>query len=695
MLRTLRFVAVGSLVVGAIACHPKPPIPVLTRSDGTVVERPPEPKPEEEQLARQMADEANKLDSQGQSEAAEGKRNSVLETYPATSAAAEIYENRAQAAEKEGKAEAAVSWYEKLLFYRPSFERINSVRARYAELLLQVGRFRDAANMLRALYGAATVSDERARLGIRFAEAASSAGQAQEALFVLVELQAPNIAAKTREQASKMAFDIVDGALSFKEAEALWSKVAADANWTALQPAIAFKLAKVYYHVRDFKRSEEMLKLVAARFGSSPFASLARDFLARLKSRFEVDTRAVGVILPLSGKYGAYGERSLHAIKLAFASDPSIHLLVKDTQGDPTVASAAVEALVIENHVIAIIGPLFSTEAQAAALKAEELSVPLLSLSHREGLPELGSYVFRTALTISAQAEELARVAFESLGYSRFALLYPRNTYGLEFARAFWDEVDRRKGEIRAAETYEIDQTTFMTPIKKLVGRYYINARSDYHQRVAELRAKKLPSHRFSTELEKITKYLPPVVDFDAIVIPDSGRNIGLIAPALAFEDIITTHDPEKLEKIKKALGNEDVKPVTLLGASTWNSPQTVSSCEHYCEGAVFVDAYYTDNPAPKVRDFISAYREAAGVDPHLSEAQAFDTAGLLRKVLAQKPALRSDLRDKLQSSDVYEGVTGKLRFDEQGEAKKDLFVLTIVDGAIRQWEPPAPPARG
>src|SRR5262249_27283257 len=151
-----------------------------------------------------------------------------------------------------------------------------------------------------------------------------------------------------------------------------------------------------------------------------------------------------------------------------------------------------------------------------------------------------------------------------------------------------------------------------------------------------------------------------------AIVIPDPGRSIGLVVPALAFEDIILTHDPKELEKIKKATNNNRIKPVTLLGASTWNNPQTLESCGKDCDQAVFVDAYYIDDPDPKVRDFVTAYHTATGIDPNdpkartapgLWEAQAYDGAGLLRWLITtEHPADREMMRDKLGAVPTYEG---------------------------------------
>ena len=694
IIRRSAIVAAAAMVF--VACGPKLPTPVVTRSDGTAVQRVPEPKKEDEALAQAMAQDAAALAQKGNTAAATAKQDQLLDSYPATLAAARIFQARGEAAEKAGNLEVAISNYEKLLFYRPSYEGADALRERYARLLVAVGRHNDAANMLTAFFAHGSGAD-KVRFSNPLVDALVGAGRGPDAILVLAEVQGlAEAKGAVHDQAIARALSILDASVSFKDATMLWEKVRGDGSWGALEPALAYKLAKIYYHVRDFKRSEEMLNLVATRYGDSSFGPPAREFMARLQSRFVVDSRAIGVILPLSGKFEQYGKRSLAAIKQAIGSDTTIKLVVKDTKGEPAVVAQAVEDLVLGDHVVAIIGPLFANEALSAAQKAEELSVPLLALSFREGLPEIGPFVFRTALTVEAQAKELARVSFEELGFSRFALLYPRNSYGLEFVHAFWDEVDRRKGEVRAAEIYENDQTTFTESVKRLVGRWYLAARSDFRESLSELRAKKLPPHRVQAEVEKLQKRLPPVVDFDAIIIPDSSQKIGLIAPALAVEDIVTTHDPKELEKIKKATSNANIHPVTLLGASTWNHQQTVESCERYCEGAVFVDAFYPDSPEPKVRDFVAGFHDATGVAPQLSEAQAFDTAGLLRNVLNEKrPSDRAAMRDALSQVSSYEGVTGRLGFDGSGEAKKNLFILTILDGAIRRWQKAASPPQG
>ncbi len=691
------FFAGATLLLVQTACQPKRPHVLVARPEGPAAASAPTATGAQETAARSMAGQAQQAETQGDKGQAEKLRDTVTRDYPATLAAAEMFEARATAAMAAGKTAEAALMYEHLLFYRPNFARIAPAQNKYAALLLDLRRYEEAEKILARLYDNSPSTDERWRVGSLLATAHRDAGHVDAAVRILVTLHnLPGLDAEARKSASDRTTQMVASDLNLQEAQRLWDGGAKDPAWDFFRPMLGFKLAKIYYHVGEFGRAESLLTYLTELPSKDPYADAARTFLARLQARFEVDAKVVGVVLPLSGRFSQYGERSLRAIELGLGGAHSpVKLVVKDSQGEPTVAAAAVESLVLQSHAIAVIGPMFSTEALAAALKAEELSVPLIALSHREGLPEVGPYIFRTALTIQAQAQALAKVAFEKLGFHRFALMYPKSRYGLDFINAFWDEVDRRKGEIRGVEAYEPDQTTFREPVRRLVGRWRLNSRPDFREALEALKEQKLPPMRLRAEIEKLDKTFPPVVDFDAIIIPDSGREIGLIAPALAFEDIVLTHDSKALERIRRATKQADVHPVTLMGASTWNNSQTIDSCENYCEDAVFVDAYFPNSTDPRVRDFVTGFRQAYnGADPYLSEAQAFDTAGLIKEVLRlQKPVNRKAMRDALQNSPPYAGITGKMTFDNNGDATKDLFVLTIKAHTIRLYDNTHSPA--
>lgn len=682
------------VLLSAHNCRPPQRIP--RGPDGRPLERPDKPAAAEESAARLQAKNADAMANRGDKAGAERLRDSILKRFPATQAAAEISIARAQRAADDGRAQEAVDAYERILYVWPTHPASDRIREALATELLVLKKQTDALPILEDLYRRSKNTTDKLRIGLVLAQLQQDLGHNEQAVALLVDLIAsPALPASQQNKAMALVTSIVSDRLSFTEAENLWKDRQSSPTWSFVQPLLAYKLAKIYYHTRDYGRSEKMLTLIEAQYPQSPYAEQARNFLEFLRNRFAVNTQTIGVILPLSGKFKQYGERSLQAIQLALGLRTKLQVVVRDTQGDPALAAQAVESLVLENHAIAIIGPLFSAEAVSAAMKAEELSVPLLSLSFREGIPQLGSYVFRTALTVSAQAKALAKEAFDNLGMQRFAILYPRSRYGIDFTKAFWAEVQARHGEIRGAESYDPEQTTFREPVRRLVGRWYLNARPEFKEAFDKLKEQHLSPMRRRTEIDRLSKSIRPIVDFDGIVIPDSGRQIGLITPALVFEDIVLTHNPKSLDKMRKATGIAELRPITLLGASTWNSAQTLDSCEQYCEDAVFVDAFFADSTHALARNFVEAFHQATGADPFLGEAQAFDTAGLLQNVLqTHRPQTRQNLRDDLLAFPAYTGITGSMHFDSDGELQKELSVLTIKDHTIQLLPPPEQPNR-
>ena len=56
-------------------------------------------------------------------------------------------------------------------------------------------------------------------------------------------------------------------------------------------------------------------------------------------------------------------------------------------------------------------------------------------------------------------------------GMKNFAILYPRVPYGETFTHLFWDEIEKRKGEVRGIESYTTEDTTFAPQVKSLVAQ--------------------------------------------------------------------------------------------------------------------------------------------------------------------------------------------------------------------------------
>jgi ABC-type branched-subunit amino acid transport system substrate-binding protein len=619
----------------------------------------------------------------------------VRKAYPATTAGQDaLYQAGVLFFESKDFVNARKSFNE-LLFENPLHPQADDAKHKLALSAMEVGAYRDAYQTLSSLAERAE-GPERARLQAEAARAAEGAGLYGQALTLAVEEAGRAQGPEAQAAAVARVESLVEGRADFVDiarvAEGLSSSNPA---W----PVLTFKLARVYYHLRDWTRLEETLNRFLAEAPNHAFAPQARELLARATRRVEAKPRTVGVLLPMTGRYQPIGEAVLRGIQLGLEGS-NIELVVKDTQGDVNKTGQAMEQLAFDDGAIAVLGPLLADDAKRAALVAEELQVPLLTMSRQEGITDMGPYVFRNMLTNSAQATAIADYAMNVKGYKRFALLYPNIPYGVELADTFWDEVVSRGGAIRGAERYAHDQTTFTHEAKKLVGRYYLEDRGDYVGGVRDLQGENLDAYRRRKALEKVKAGVEPIVDFDAIFMPDDWRRISLVAPALAVEDIVTNAcDPRDLERIRKTTGKKELKTVTLFGANQWSSPKGRSGLPELVERggkfvtcSVYVDGFFVDSQRPATRRFVQQYREEykddTGRDPGLLEAIGYDSARMLRQLIEQKqgaPRTRAEMREALANLKDFDGATGRTSFNEKREAVKPLFLLSVDNKGISE----------
>ncbi|WP_338871162.1 ABC transporter substrate-binding protein [Myxococcus stipitatus] len=620
---------------------------------------------------------------------------SVRKTYPATTAGQDaLYQAGVLFFESKDYVNARKSFNE-LLFENPLYGQADDAKRKLALSAMEVGAYRDAYQTLSSLAEHAEGA-EREQLLRDAARAAEGAGLYGQSLTMAVEE-----AGKARTEAERAAAvarveALVEGRADFVDiARVAEGLPASNPAW----PVLTFKLARIYYHLREWSRLEETLNRFLVEAPQSPFAPQAKELLARATRRVEAKPRTVGVLLPMTGRYQPIGEAVLRGIQLGLEGS-DIELVVKDTQGDVNKTGQAMEQLAFDDGAIAVLGPLLGDDSKRAALVAEELQVPLLTMTRQEGVTELGSYVFRNMLTNAAQADAIADYAINVKGYKKFALLYPNIPYGVELADSFWDQVVERGGMVRGAERYSHDQTTFTTEAKKLVGRYYLEDRGDYVEGVRDLQGENLDAFRRRKALEKVKSNVEPIVDFDAIFMPDDWRRVSLVAPALAVEDIVTNAcDPRDLERIRKTTGKKELKTVTLFGANQWSSPKGRSGLPELIERggkfvtcSVYVDGFFVDSQRPATRNFVRKYREAykqeTGKDPGLLEAIGYDSGRMLRQLVDKKegaPRTRAQMRESLANLKDFDGATGRTSFNEKREAVKQLFLLSIDNKGVTE----------
>ena len=378
------------------------------------------------------------------------------------------------------------------------------------------------------------------------------------------------------------------------------------------------------------------------------------DYMAQAKGLFETTSPSarskytVGVILPLTGIHGPFGERALQGIQSAIkeTDSPLISLAIRDSKGNPEEAEKAVEELVNVEKVVAIIGPLLSIDVDSAAKKAQQLRVPLLTLSQKELPTGKGEFVFQNSLTPSEQIQTLVNFAVKELELRTFAVFYPNSPYGLYFKNLFNQEITRRGGKILGSVVYQEGQTDFSQEIK---GFFKIRV-------LSKPDAKRKKEDEFK-----------PLLSVDGIFIPDTHDRVGMILSQMAYYDV----------------------KGTFLGTNSWNGPGLISTGGKAAEGAIFVDTFLAKDPSSLVARFVEEFRKSFQRDPETLEALSYDGAKLIKEILQSKSVSSPlQLQEELRQVKSFRGVTGLKGFGEDGKSIRTLSILKVNKGQIEQISP-------
>jgi len=388
----------------------------------------------------------------------------------------------------------------------------------------------------------------------------------------------------------------------------------------------------------------------------SPDSDVAKNVVAGEQA---VNPEIIGCLLPLSGSFSLYGQEVLNGVRLALAriteQGPPIQLIVKDTRGSAEEAASLVKELATAHKVISVIGPLASRSALSAAKKAQEIGVPIITLTQREGITAEGDMVFQNFLTPAVEVDRLVHKATQQMGLSRFAILYPDTAYGRTLMNLFWDKVEESGGSIAAVESYKPEETDFAVEIKKMVGLYYPRP-----EPTAEALAEKKaffsqmgvdPGSSAEMEVE-------PLIDFDAVFIPDNAQKVSLIAPQFPFHKVFR---------------------VRFLGTSLWQSPELVEQAAEYLQGAVFPSGFSIQSDSATVKQFVALYRKTYEAEPGILAAAGYDTLMFLNHVLVkQAPKTRQDLQRAMRASKDFTGISGKMVFNDRREVIKTPALYSI-----------------
>lgn len=371
----------------------------------------------------------------------------------------------------------------------------------------------------------------------------------------------------------------------------------------------------------------------------------------------------VGMLLPLTGSASSVGKGLKNAALLALddVQNPNLVLQFYDTRSSQSGARTAIENAISQQSNL-IVGPLMSTEVQASSGRAVSDNIPMIAFSTSKDVLQPGVYTL--GLLVDEQVERIMNYAAAE-GRSRFALLVPDNNLGISVARAAVRTAHKNGTKVVRIAFYPPNTSNFSEILKKL---------TDYSSRHAEMQRKKAVlkaqaeagNAKAKRELALIkTTDSSDEVDFDAVLIPESGAKLKSAISMFGYYDIYAP-------KVK------------FLGTSIWENTRLNKE-------SLIVNSWYPRLSRYQSNYFADKYYKFYGERPRSLSSFAYDAVALASALSKYQG---DNLNAAITSSEGFMGINGAFRFFEDGSNQHSLDIMEIkpqgdivVDAASKKFD--------
>jgi len=346
------------------------------------------------------------------------------------------------------------------------------------------------------------------------------------------------------------------------------------------------------------------------------------------------DTIKIGINMELSGPVATYGEDTVKGIDLAIKqindaggiNGKKVEVIKYDNKSDAAEATTLATKLMTSDKVLAIMGPATSGAFKAEIPVAIQNKVPVISGSataddvtvDASGVKE---YAFRICFNDSYQGTAMANFALKNLSKTKAVILMDSsNDYSKGLAESFTVAFTEGGGTIVSQEAYVAGDTDFNAVLTKMKD-----------------------------------------MDFDVLFVPGYYEEAGLII------------------KQARVLGIT----VPVLGADGFDSPKLAELAGADAANDIYFSNHYSSlDESPVVQDFIKAFKTEYGVEPNAFNALGYDLAKFTCDGIGRASQLTGEaVKDALEATKDFEGVTGTFSVGEDHNAIKALVVIEVQGG--------------
>ena len=349
-----------------------------------------------------------------------------------------------------------------------------------------------------------------------------------------------------------------------------------------------------------------------------------------LASTLYAEIIKIGVVLPISGQVGGFGELGKRGIDLAYKAQnktkngDSIELVLIDNKSDKIESANAMQKLVSSDKVSVVIGPMISTNALAMTKIADDFKTPLIApVATNDRVTKGKNFVSRVSFADSFQGVIGANLAYKDLGLKKAAILFDNSSdYSIGLARAFREQFKKLGGEI-------VIETNAQAGTK------------DFKAQISSIKAK-----------NPEVLYLPIYYNEGALIAMQA-KQLGLSVPTIGGDGLASN---KIFFEVAKDAGNGYM----VTDYYSTNAKQTT-------KGEQFM------------KDYEATYKESVS-SFSVMLADAYGIA--LQAIEACGANNRECINEKIRNVKNYEGISGVFSL-ENGEALRSAVINEVKDGEL------------
>jgi branched-chain amino acid transport system substrate-binding protein len=348
----------------------------------------------------------------------------------------------------------------------------------------------------------------------------------------------------------------------------------------------------------------------------------------------------IGFPIPLTGEIPKVGESSKFAAEMLREEVNTkgglqvgeekypLEFIYEDNESKPESAVNVTLKLIDRDQVLALVGPQSSRQAVPAGGAANESEVPMISpWSTNPDTTFNRPWVFRGAFLDPFQAPVAANFATSQFKAKKAAVLFEISN---DYSKGLADN--------------------FRTAWQKLHGPDSVVAFESHGPKDQD----------FSAQLTKIISlkpdflFLPENYSFAAMIVPQA-RDLGFKEP--------------------------------FMGSDAWGSAELMNLCGKTCVGQYFSTHYAAAGATGATRKFIDKYQKKYGYVPDDVAALTWDSVNIVLAAIRNGGTvdpnvrkMRKLVRDNMSAIKKFEGITGAMRFDQQGDPVKCAVIVRISE---------------